>query len=450
MISRPRLFGFALGSVGAAMFFTVPGLVLLVYLTNELNVPASLAALVVGGPKFWDVLFDPCVGAISDREARLSGRRTRLMLHGALLLPMAFVAMFASPFTGPAGAAWVGVAFLLAATAFSLFQVPYVSLPTEISADAAQRSRAMSWRIVGVTVGILLAGGSATAIVEAAGGGRRGFLAMGLVFALVMGGLMLTAALSTRWVRSSPGHEALGLSQSLRVARGNRPFFALLAGYVLQCLGIAVFLAAIAYLAVYKLGDLQRASLLFAGFVAPSVVAVPLWHALAQRWGSARACTAASVLIAVACIGLLPLLMEARVSLVGVMLLAVLAGIGFGGQQVLPAAMAPEAILADSARTGQVQAGTFNGAWAACETAAYALGPALFALILGVSGYRSSSGAVHAAEQPDSALAAIVWSATAVPAVLMLAGLPLIRWSARALLAAQGASPASSSRFSNK
>jgi len=451
VISRPHLFGFALGSVGAAMFFTIPGLVLLVYLTNELNVPASVAALVVGGPKFWDVLFDPFVGAMSDREARLSGRRTRLMLCGALLLPMGFAAMFASPFTGLAGAAWVGVAFVLAATAFALFQVPYVALPTEISPDAAQRSRAMSWRIVGVTLGILLAGGSATALVDAAGGGRGGFLAMGVLFALAMGALMLTAALSTRWIRSSPspGHEALGLLQSLRVARGNRPFFALLAGYVLQCLGIAVFLAAIAYLAVYKLGDLQRASLLFAGFVAPSVMAVPLWHQLAMRWGRAQACTVASALIAVACIGLLPLLMEARVSLVGVMALALLAGIGFGGQQVLPAAMAPEAILADSARTGQVQAGTFNGAWAACETAAYALGPALFALILGVSGYRSSAGMAHAGPQPDSALAAIVWSATVVPAVLMLAGLPLIRWSERAMLNAQGAS-ASSSRFSNR
>ncbi len=445
MISGSRLFGFALGSVGAAMFFTVPGLVLLVYLTDELNVPASVAALVVGGPKLWDVLFDPFVGALSDREAQATGRRTRLMLHGALLMPMAFLAMFASPFTGLAGAAWVGAMFMLAATAFALFQVPYVSLPTEISNDAAQRARAMTWRIVGVTVGILLAGGSATAVVHAAGGARGGFMAMGAVFALLMGGLMLTAALSTRWIVSRPGHEALGLVQSLRVARGNRPFFALLAGYVLQCLGIAVFLAAIGYVAVYKLGDLQRASLLFAGFVAPSVVAVPLWHQLARRWGSARAYTAASVLIAVACIGLLPLLMEARVSLAGVMALAVLAGIGFGGQQVLPAAMVPETILLDAARTGQVQAGTFNGAWAACETAAYALGPAVFALILGVSGYRSSDG--HAAPQPDSALAAIVWSATAVPALLMLAGLPLIRWSARAM---QPQSPASSSRFSNR
>ena len=446
MIPRPRLFGFALGSVGAAMFFTIPGLVLLVYLTDELNVPASVAALVVGGPKLWDVLFDPFVGALSDREAQATGRRTRLMLHGALLMPMAFLAMFASPFAGLAGAAWVGVAFLLAATAFALFQVPYVALPTEISSDADQRSRAMTWRIVGVTVGILLAGGSATAVVNAAGGGRGGFMAMGAAFALLMGALMVTATLSTRWIASRPGHQLLGIVQSLRVARGNQPFFALLAGYVLQCLGIAVFLAAIGYVAVYKLGDLQRASLLFAGFVAPSVVAVPLWHQLARRWGGARAYTAASVLIAVACVGLLPLLMEARVSLVGVMALAVLAGIGFGGQQVLPAAMVPETILADSARTGHVQAGTFNGAWAACETAAYALGPALFALILGVSGYRSSAG--QATAQPDSALAAIVWSATLVPAVLMLAGLPLIRWSARTMASAQ--SPASSSRFSNR
>ncbi|HEY4081961.1 MAG TPA: MFS transporter [Burkholderiaceae bacterium] len=425
-LSRVRLLGFAVGSIGSAMFFTIPGLVLLFYLTNVLDVPASLAALVVGGPKFWDVLFDPCVGAMSDREAQRTGRRTRLMLIGALLLPPAFVLMFASPFTGATGALWVGLSFMLAATAFAFFQVPYVALPTEISDDPAQRSRAMTWRIVGVTLGIVLAGASATAIVDAAG-----FFVMGLLFALVMGALMLTAALSSRWIASRPGPEPLSIMQSLRVARGNRPFFALLAGYVIQSLGVAIFLAAIGYVAVYCLGDLKRSSLLFAGFVAPSVVAVPLWNWLGQRWGRARAYVAASVLIALACLALLPVLMHAPIEMGRVLALSVLAGIGFGGQQVLPAAMVPDTILADAERTGQVQAGTFNGAWAALETAAYALGPTLFALVLALGGYRSSSSLAKPLGQPDSALTAILFSATVLPALLMLAGVPLIRWSQR-------------------
>ena len=430
-LSRTRLLGFAVGSIGSAMFFTIPGLVLLFYLTNVLDVPASLAAVVVGAPKFWDVLFDPCVGAMSDREAQRTGRRTRLMLIGALLLPPAFVLMFSAPYMGVSGALWVGLSFMLAATAFAFFQVPYVALPTEISDDPAQRSRAMTWRIVGVTLGIVLAGASATVIVDAAGGQRRGFFLMGLVFALVMGALMLTAALSTRWIASRPGPEPLSIMQSLRVARGNQPFFALLTGYVIQSLGIAIFLAAIGYVAVYCLGDLKRSSLLFAGFVAPSVVAVPLWNQLGQRWGRARAYVAASVVVALACLALLPVLMQAPIRMDWVLGLSVLAGIGFGGQQVLPAAMVPDTILADAERTGQVQAGTFNGAWAALETAAYALGPTLFALILAAGAYRSSSSLDKPLAQPDSALHAILFSATVLPAFLMLAGVPLIRWSQR-------------------
>lgn len=425
-LGRARLLGFAVGSIGSAMFFTIPGLVLLLYLTNMLDVPASLAALVVGGPKFWDVFFDPCVGAMSDREAQRTGRRTRLMLIGALLLPPAFVLMFSAPFTGMAGALWVSLSFMLAATAFAFFQVPYVALPTEISGDPEQRSRAMTWRIVGVTLGIVLAGASATAIVDAVG-----FFVMGLLFALVMGALMVTAALSTRWIASKPGPEPLSIVQSLRVARGNQPFFVLLAGYVVQSLGVAIFLAAIGYVAVYCLGDLKRSSLLFAGFVAPSVVAVPMWNWLGQRWGRARAYVTASVLIAMSCLALLPVLTHAPIEMGWVLALSVLAGIGFGGQQVLPAAMVPETILSDAERTGQVQAGTFNGAWAALETAAYALGPTLFALVLALGGYRSSSGLDKPIAQPGSALAAIVLSATVLPALLMLVGVPLIRWSQR-------------------
>jgi Na+/melibiose symporter-like transporter len=223
----------------------------------------------------------------------------------------------------------------------------------------------------------------------------------------------------------------LSITQSLRVARGNKPFFALLAGYVIQSLGVAIFLAAIGYVAVYCLGDLKRSSLLFAGFVAPSVVAVPMWNGLGQRWGRARAYVVASVLIAVSCLALLPVLTRAPIEMGWVLALSVLAGIGFGGQQVLPAAMVPETILSDAERTGQVQAGTFNGAWAALETAAYALGPTLFALVLALGGYRSSSGLDKPIAQPDSALTAILFSATVLPALLMLAGVPLIRWSQR-------------------
>ncbi|WP_460367071.1 MFS transporter, partial [Actinocorallia lasiicapitis] len=174
-LTRGRLLGYGIGSVGTGIFSAVPGLLLLYYLTDVLGVGAALAGLVLVLPKAWDVLLNPVVGAASDREAVRTGHRTRLLLAGAFTLPVLFAAMFAVPSPSVA-AVWTGCAFLLAASAFACFQVPYVELRAEISDSPAERGRAMAWRVVCLTVGILLAGGLAPLLVDAAGGGRGGYL----------------------------------------------------------------------------------------------------------------------------------------------------------------------------------------------------------------------------------------------------------------------------------
>ncbi|GAB3905342.1 hypothetical protein GCM10029964_100450 [Kibdelosporangium lantanae] len=61
--------GYSVGSLVAGAFGTVPGLLLLPYLTDTLGVGAAAAGLLVLLPKAWDVLFNPVAGRISDRIA---------------------------------------------------------------------------------------------------------------------------------------------------------------------------------------------------------------------------------------------------------------------------------------------------------------------------------------------------------------------------------------------
>jgi len=133
--------GYALGSIGTAAFGTVPGLLLLYYLTDVLGVAAGVAGLVVFLPKAWDVVLNPWIGNRSDRTESRWGPRRPWMLAGGLALPPLFVLVFAGPGTPPAAAAaWVAGAFLLAATAYGCFQVPYVAQPAEITDDPGERA----------------------------------------------------------------------------------------------------------------------------------------------------------------------------------------------------------------------------------------------------------------------------------------------------------------------
>ncbi|MFI6599638.1 MFS transporter [Nonomuraea sp. NPDC050536] len=433
-----RLLGYGIGSVGTGVFSAVPGLLLLYYLTDTLGVPAALAGGVLVAPKIWDVLVNPLVGAASDREAVRTGRRTRLLLAGSLTLPVGFALMFAVPGEVP-GAVWAGGAFLAAATAFACFQVPYVALPAEMSSSGDERTRIMSWRVVCLTVGILVAGGLAPFVVRSAGGGRPGYAVMGVTIGAVMAAALLTATLATRWVRSSPGPHQLGPVAAFRLARGNRPFFALLAAFVTQALGVAVMLAGAPYIASYRLGDYGLTSVMFVCLVGPSMLAVPGWARLARAYGHVRCYLVGTAGFGLVALGLVPAI--AAGSLAATLTLTALAGVCYAALQLLPLALLPDTVHADTPRTGHAQAGAFTGLWTAGETAGLALGPGLFALVLAVSGFASAPVESPVA-QPPSALTGLLLGFTVLPALLMLLSLPLITWYGRLAVRKETREPA--------
>ncbi|MGW4650836.1 MFS transporter [Kitasatospora sp. NPDC004289] len=425
-LGRRELAAYALGSVGTGVYSTVPGLLLLYFMTDALGVPAAVAGLVVALPKVWDAVLNPMVGAASDREALRTGRRTRILAAGTAALPVAFAAMFLTPMTGAGAAAWVAVAFVLASSAFSLFQVPYVALPAEMSDRPEVRTRIMVWRIVCLTVGILVAGGLAPAVVSLAGGGRAGYAVMGLVVAALLLVTLLVPTLGARRVVSRPGPEPLGLTGALRTARGNRAFFALLLAFVLQAAAVAIMLAAAPYAATYWLGGYRLTSVLFVCLVAPSAVAVPLWGRAAARWGRLRCLTAATALFVAAAAALWPAAGRSGAQVGAVLALCAVLGVAYAALQVLPLSLLPDTVHADAARTGRLQSGAFTGLWTAGETAGLAAGPGLFSLALAAAGFVAST-TDHPVAQTDTARAGVLLGFSLVPAVLMLLSLPALR-----------------------
>jgi Na+/melibiose symporter-like transporter len=194
-LSRGVVAAYAAGSIGTGGFGVLPGLVLAYYLTDTLGVAAGIASLVVIVPKIADVLVDPLIGTVSDRSSHRMGTRVPLMLMGSLALPLLFVLTFAAPVSaGPGvGAVWVLVFFLLAASAYSLFQVPYIALPTELTGDYHERTRLVSVRIAVLALAILVIGGGGPALRNAAGGGAGGYLVMAVGVSALMCAAMLWA-----------------------------------------------------------------------------------------------------------------------------------------------------------------------------------------------------------------------------------------------------------------
>ncbi|WP_433040461.1 MFS transporter [Dactylosporangium sp. CS-033363] len=191
-LPRTGLAAFATGSFGMGIWITVPGLLLLYFLTDVLAVPPLLAGTALLVPKIADVVLHPWVGSVSDAGLARHGSRRRLLLVGCALV-LAFVTLFAVPggLTGPAAAAWVAVAFVAGNLLFAAYQVPYLSTPADLAIGYHERTRLMGFRMVVLTVGILASGLAAPLLAGRDEPTRGGYATM----SIALGVLMLAAML---------------------------------------------------------------------------------------------------------------------------------------------------------------------------------------------------------------------------------------------------------------
>src|SRR4051812_27101702 len=216
--------GYGSGSVATGAFGTVPGLMLLPYLTDSLGIAALTAGFIVFLPKAWDVLLNPVAGRISDRTVDPRGPRRPWLLRAGIALAAGFALLFAAPDMGSRGAeaAWVLVFFLACATAYAFFQVPYVAMPAELTSSYDERTRLMTWRVAILAFTIMLAGATAPVIRDAVGG-RAGYRLMGVVMAVIITIGVISAYRGTRHapvgaVEAGPGT----LRDQLRIIAGAR------------------------------------------------------------------------------------------------------------------------------------------------------------------------------------------------------------------------------------
>ncbi|MEW2586177.1 MFS transporter [Streptomyces virginiae] len=413
-------FGYASGSLVTATFTTLPGLLLLPYLTDTLGVGAALAGLVVFVPKAWDALLNPLVGRASDRTRTRWGARRPYVLWGGLAMAAAFALTFAGPLPGTAGAWFTAAGYLLTATAFAFFQVPYVAMPAELATRDEDRMRLVGGRVAVIGVAALVTGAAAPALIDAGGGGLAGHRWVGVFGAVVI-------ALGAVWVfagtsgsvppaRVRAADSEPGLRRQFAAARANPSFAALLWCAVVQSAATGVLLAGAPYFADHVLRDsASGVGPLVVAFVAPNLLTVPLWSRLRGRRGHALA----SALFAAGCLLLLaaPVLPDPAV-----LAAMALAGTGHAGQLLFLYAMLAQC----TARTERRRAGVLSGLFTTGEGLGVAAGPFAYGLVLQLSGY-VSSGTGRAAEQTATAELGLLAGFAALPALATVAAVALLR-----------------------
>ena len=316
------------------------------------------------------------------------------------------------------------VAFLIAASAYGLFQVPYVAMPAEITDNSRERTTLMSWRVGLQLLGILIFGIGAPEIVANLPDSHLGYQIMGVAVAvLIFLGMIacwFTVRRLPRYVREMT---ALGgsLRSQFRIAWQAKPFRMLLTVFILQALGAGAVLAAAPFFSVNILG-VANFGILFGILLVPAALSMPLWSVVGHRLGKRRGFLISSSIYV---IGLLGSLSATYVPLPASVVIISFTSVGYAGMQMFPLAMLPDTIDDDAARSGTQRAGALTGVWTAGETFAFALGPALVLVVLAATGYISTM-AGEIATQPESALLGVRFAFSVMPALIVALTIPIM------------------------
>lgn len=387
-ISAADTIGYATGSFGTGVFATVPAVLLLYFCTETLNISGSTAAALILIPKIWSILWDPYVGRWSDRSTSRWGRRRPFLVAGIIGMAGAFVVLFNVPALGSFGTiVWVGLSYFALATLYSLYAVPYIAIPAEISDSQQSLARLISWRMTIVMIGILAGAAGAPMLVEAGGGGRTGYGFMGWIIAGACLLIMSIPLLMLRG-RDRPANTAndasgsKGLLGDMLAVLSNRWFRNLAIGYLLLATAFGAVSAALPYVVTKGLGQSDGEIGTALGiYLLATIIAVQFWSWLARRIGLSRALCAAAIAYGagVILIGCLVFFKASWPVALGVLAVA---GIPFAGLQVLPFIFVGEIVRG----AGEDAEGRFTGVWTATEKLGLAFGPALVGIALSVSG----------------------------------------------------------------
>ena len=425
-LSLSTYIGYGVGSVGTGIFSTVPGLLLLSFMIRYLEIPPAIAGTVIFVPRFWDVITDPFAGSLSDRTRSRWGARRPWMLAGSLTLPIVFALLFRVPeHTGMAAAWYVLFIYILCTTFYTIYQVPYIAMPAEMTESYDERTTIMSFRIAFLTIGILVGGALAPELVSAGGGGREGYILMGIVVGVILFLVLIGSFFGTRKVpHVDPVPTTVPFREQMRAAAENKPFFILFGSYIIQVLGIGAMLAGVDFYSSYILGDPKQTSILFVCLIGPALVTMPLWVKVGRRFGKLTGYIICTVLFA---LGGFALMATGADKLWLVYLIVFMMGAGYAGTQLFPYSMLPDTISADTLKTGLRRAGAYTGVWTAADKAGFAVGPAVFAAILAITGFMETEGGILI-DQPASALVGVRIGFALLPALLMALSLLLLRF----------------------
>lgn len=415
---------FGAGAMGMAIVLNSFAGILAPFMTNFLGIGAFTAGTLLLVTKIYDLATDPLMGVVSDRTRTRWGRRRPFLMLGGIFGAAGFAMAFNPPDLADQTHLILFMlgALLLTYTGYTLFNIPYLAMPAEMTDGYHQRTSLMAHRMTFVNIGALIAV-SSFAIVEWLGNDLGAHGTMGWMFAVLIALGSAYCFFGTASARQTVNQQQrISIVRQITTAFENRPLMLLLGAKFCQLLGLAVSGATGIYFKAGILGlSYKLTTVYFVTITAIILAFIPVWNLASRKRGKRfiyMVSTTGYVLVT-----LTWLLASAQDPLYHIFVRAVFHGVFAAGVLVMGPALLPDAVEYDYLRTGMRREATLSAFYATMEKLAFAIGPALTLFFLGWFGFQAGTEGMQV-EQPQSAITAIYIGAGLMPALLY--GLSLI------------------------
>ena len=429
----PQIFAWSIGTVGPVTVLYLVSSGFLIYMTDVLGVSGALAGTLIFGVRIYDMFVDPLMGYVSDRTRSPMGRRRPWMLAGAFAITVGCIALFSVPAPGAASSHtslifWTLIALLVYFTGYSMFNVPYMAMPAEMTDNFHDRTRLMSVRVLFVALSSALGAALAPRLIKLYGGAADGYQITAVVIGIIGLASMLLCVLATRRSRATTAAETpMPVLQQFSVVLSNKPFVVLVLAKLMLLLSMSSLTATLWYMVQHVLHyDLNVASNISLAQTAGMLVLLPLWLWLARRNDKRR-------LFVIASVGTTTVLLSWMLVAPGepIMLLVLrgfMLGAFAGGSLLMGQSMLPDTMEYDYRRSGVRREGAYSGVYSLVEKAGFAFGPLIVGLLLTSAGYNIVAGSKTPAVLSSEAVRAVYWGVSLVPAFATIVCIVLLRY----------------------
>ena len=416
--TRTKIF-YGIGDLGNALVNSAIQFFLMKFYTDAALILPALAgnALLIG--KIWDAINDPLFGWLTDRTKSRFGKRRVFMLFGAVPLAIAIALLWYVPVSSRAATfIWIAFTFILFDTIWTLTNVPYYALTSELTDDYDERSSLTTYRMVMAVPAYLVGAALTPAIVGLFALQSTGYAFIGIAYGIFAAAVLIISALGIR--------ERTGLAvstpepspvKSLLVSLKNKPFIWLCGVYFLVNISFAFIKILMAYYVEYQLLMKSSISLVMGLLLICVTLALPFWQWLSRKMAKGPA-YAIGMLIGALSVMLTFFLPHNSTSLI--YLVSILAGFGFSAQWIFPWAMIADVADYDRLETGQQRSGMYYGVWGLTTKISEALALAAVGWVLTGFGY------IPNVEQTPHALLGIRLFFGLIPAFFILFSLPFL------------------------